>query len=399
MTPYRNGVLQYVLSDFLELKGYKILQTMSSAYADEEETKVAEIKCDVDETFNVYLDATILCYNPENEGRICIEITLDQHRGGVSLMIFFNDIAKNFWSEWQEYGKKKNFYKGKKINAMCDFLELNKEITWEDVIVQDKIRNKIKQNVENLFTYIDILQKNKVTVKRGVILAGPPGVGKTLICKVLIQAIKDITVLYVLPSHLKSAMDVSMVCEMARDLSPTLMVIEDIDFLAESRNTNPFGGLTVELMNQMDGVESFDGVVTLATTNMPEKIEEAIKNRPGRFDRVIQVDLPDSKDRLKMLKKFTQRFILKDVDLESIAEECNDMSGAYIYNLCETAAICAVDENSIDKDEKIIINSKHLKEAIAEIKDKDFSQWANTERSGGFGFGKKGEDVPEEPYD
>ena len=123
LTPYKNGILQYVLNDFLESKGYQILHTMCSAYADEEETKIAEIKCDIDKTFNAYLDATILCYNPKNDGRICIEITVDQHRGGLSYLIFFNEVAKDFWSEWQEYAKNNNFYKGKKINAMCDFLE------------------------------------------------------------------------------------------------------------------------------------------------------------------------------------------------------------------------------------------------------------------------------------
>jgi len=215
--------------------------------------------------------------------------------------------------------------------------------------------------------------------------------GKTMLCKILAKEV-DATVIYVLPSHVKQLFDISRICDMARELAPSLIIIEDIDFLTKDR-TGGNNWSVVELMNQMDGIEDFKDIITLATTNMVDDIEKAIKNRPGRFDRVIDIPSPDLKTRIRMFNRFCVNFnIGKDVDFSKIAKETNNATGAYIKDVCITAAFIAIQDGSVNKNGKVIIFNKHFNESLREIKDKDFSRFSevtNSKRSIGFGDSPK----------
>jgi len=216
--------------------------------------------------------------------------------------------------------------------------------------------------------------------------------GKTMICKVLAKDL-PCSVVYVLPSHIANIQCIDRICEMAKDLSPTLIIIEDIDWMAEDRQSSAYSGITIELMNKLDGIENFSDVITLATTNLPGKIEEAVKNRPGRFDRVVNIGLPDRECRLRMLKKFTSNFIIDlSVNWDKVAQGTDKMSGAYLYNLCSTAAVCAVNKNSLSPDEIIILKQEHFDEALKEIKDKDCTAFQNGKPTGPIGFGSNDKD-------
>ncbi|HUS49386.1 MAG TPA: ATP-binding protein [Candidatus Paceibacterota bacterium] len=386
ISTYENNIMQFCLSDFLKIKGFKPLYACSSEYSDSETPKKRSVQHDTNKYFDSYSDVSLFLINEEKKLRLCLSIYFDEHRGCAEIFLWYDNEEADIWQEWKEYSKENNFYKNKKIDGFCNFLELDDSISWDNIVINDKIRENIKKNVENLFKYRDILKQNDVKIKRGCVLAGSPGTGKSLICKTLAKETKA-TVLYISPVHISRVIDITRICDMAKDLAPTLFIIEDIDFLAQDRNMGGFTGLTVELMNKMDGIENFGDVITIATTNLPDKVEEAVKNRPGRFDRVITIENPNLQCRIKMLEKFTKKFIVeKDVDFEQIAKKCENMSGAYISNLCETAAVCAVDDNSITKENCIIIGKDHFDAAIEEIKDKDFSQWAINNAGGSMGF-------------
>ena len=386
VSTYENNIMQFCLNDFLKLKGFEVIYACSSEYTDNETPKKRSIQYDINKYFDSYSDVTLFLINEEKKLRLCLSIYFDEHRGCAEMFLWYDQEEADIWQEWKDHSKENNFYRCKKIDGFCNFLELDDSISWDNIIITDKIRENIKKNIENLFYYRDILKQNDVKLKRGVIFAGEPGTGKSLICKTLAKE-ANTTVLYVSPVHISRVIDITRICDMAKDLAPTLLIIEDIDFLAQDRNMGGFTGLTVELMNKMDGIENFEDIITLATTNLPDKVEEAVKNRPGRFDRVIKIENPNIECRTRMLKKFTERFTMtKDVDFNDIAKKCNNMSGAYISNLCETAAVCAVDDNSITENNNIVIKKIHFDDAIEEIKDKDFSQWAVNNTGGALGF-------------
>jgi len=385
---YDNNIIQFTMADFFESKGYNLIFETTSEYSTEQDPQKSSIKISLTEEFDIYTDAILFFVNEDTGSKFCLELIYDPNRMATEYTIRNDDKSKTLWKEWEEYAKEHNFYKGQKIDAIGEFLDVD-DISWDDVIITDKVRTTIRRNIENMFKYEKILKQNNVKVKRGVILAGEPGTGKTLVCKALIRD-SESSVLYVLPSHISRINDVGRICRMAKELGPTLLIIEDIDWFAEQRDYGAMGstGITVELMNKMDGIEDFGDVITLATTNCPDKIEEAIKNRPGRFDRVIQIGLPTIECRKKMLNQFTKDYIIDDdVDFDSLAKkECNKMTGAYISTLCSTAAVCAVEADSLTENGQIILKNEHFETSYNEIKDKDFTQLGKKTGDDRMGF-------------
>lgn len=382
---YRNNVLQFVQKEFFKTKGYTLVSELPSSRNNGSVPKKSSVQCDINKHFTVYAEALVLYVNDKGE-KIAIFFSFDSYSGQTYYELFSSDNPDVIWQEWQEYGKKNNLYKNKKIDANCGFLSIDDNITWDDVILPNRFIDIIKANVLNIFSMRELLQKNKISLKRGIIFSGKPGTGKTMLCKVLAKEV-DATVIYVLPSHIKQLYDISRICDMARELAPSLVIIEDIDFLTQDRETGNNWSV-VELMNQMDGIEDFKDIITLATTNMVDDVERAIKNRPGRFDRVIDVPPPDFETRVRMFKRFCFNFnISEDVNFEHISKETDKATGAYIKDVCITAAFIAIQDGSVDKNGKVIISEKYFNESLKEIKDKDFSRFAevtNSKRPMGF---------------
>lgn len=216
--------------------------------------------------------------------------------------------------------------------------------------------------------------------------------GKTVLCKILAKEINH-TIIYALPDHLGRTGDIKRVCEMAKDLAPCVLIIEDIDYIAEERDHARNAGGVIELMNYLDGVQEFNNVITLATTNAQEKIEEALKNRPGRFDRVVQVPRPNAECRLRMLKTFVAKFILlDDIDWDLLVDKTDKLSGAHVKDLVKTAAMHAIREKSVDENKKAIVGMKHFKDALDEVMNIDWSTVAKMQnKSRKMGFGDEGD--------
>jgi hypothetical protein len=386
---YIHNILQYQLKTFLKNNDYKIVnQFCISKYSSVVEPKMSIAYSSPDKSFTIYKKAYILMENKKTKEKIAIYTSPNYDGSMQNYSIFALKKPKDFWEKWLSYSKENNFYKGQKINPFCSFLELNKKTDWSSIIIAPKIKKIIKRNVNNLYINRDILAKNKISIKRGIILCGVPGTGKTMLCKVLANEM-PMTIIYVLPSDIRRISDVSRICEMAKDLSPTLLILEDIDYIAEDRDFSGNGGnLCIELMNRMDGLqEEFKNVITIATTNMIDKVEKAIKNRPGRFDKVIEINVPAAKEREKMIEVFTKNFKLhKNVDIKEIVEKTDGMPGAFIFHISEYAAILAIEDKSMNKNDIAIVKQEHFDEAIEEAKDKEFGCGSEYEPKQQMGF-------------
>ena len=291
---YMHHIMQYNIVDFFQQEEYCLVYLTRFEENFESDPMMGKVALNREEKFEVYNCAVLFLINPETGSRICVNIDLDFYRKTTNYTLNYAESdpeASEFIERWIKFSKKNNFYKGQAIDANCGFLDLE-DVTWDDVVLPALVRDQLKKNVENIFEYSDILVKNNIKLKRGLILAGPPGTGKTMVCKALAKEL-DCTILYVLPSHIENIGDIERICNMASGLSPTLMILEDVDGIAMDRE-EMHNTLVIELMNQLDGLEKFENVITLATTNIPEKVEKAIKDRPGRFDRVIQLPKPDA---------------------------------------------------------------------------------------------------------
>ncbi len=367
---YLHNISQHVMREFFEQKGFKKVVEANVEDGNTTAAVMQDIEKDHGVFFKGYKNATV-CYVGEDGEKLLVKIS----RYTASEMQYEISVAatrNNLLEEWFAYARKNNFYRGKKITGNCSFLDL-KDVSWDDVILPAGTKNLLR-TMANRTAKAEIYRKNGLSLKRGIMVKGNPGNGKTTSLRVVAKE-TTCSVIYVLPSHIRQTSDVTDVCKMAKDLAPTKLIFEDIDWLAEDRNSSGDPNKVIELMNQLDGIEGFDDVETWGSTNEPEKIEAAMKNRPGRFDRVISIDDPDEECRSEMLRRFTSKWVTMGLDIQRIVKFTDKLSGAHMADLCKTAALIAVDQDSLTEEQIIIVTNDHFDSAIKEVKDKNYSEY------------------------
>ena len=174
------------------------------------------------------------------------------------------------------------FLKGKKIDPNCNFVKFNRKFTWDDLILAEKTKIEIQMNLKNLIEYSEIYKSNGLSVRRGLILSGPPGVGKTVLAKILCNQI-DWTFLWCTSKNLENAKRVSQIVNLARDLSPTVLFLEDIDLFGGSRESNHNPMMLGEILNCLDGLEENTDIIVIGSTNNKDVLEAALVSSSRSF--------------------------------------------------------------------------------------------------------------------
>jgi ATP-dependent 26S proteasome regulatory subunit len=157
-------------------------------------------------------------------------------------------------------------------------------------------------------------------------------------------------------------------CELARELAPAMLILEDVDLIATRRDQNFQTTALHQLMNEMDGLDSDVEVVFLLTTNQPDQIEPALSNRPGRIDQTIHFPLPDETCRRRLIELYRGRSTLAINDWTNIIEKTTGSSPAFIKELIRKAAIIAVEETT---NGNLTLTDEHLSEAFHEMTSGD----------------------------
>ena len=224
-------------------------------------------------------------------------------------------------------------------------------IRFADVAGEDEAKENLAEIVEYLHDPTKY-QEIGASMPKGVLLVGPPGTGKTMLAKAV--AGEANVPFFSMSGSEFVEMFVGMGASKVRDLfrqakekAPCIVFIDEIDAIGKKRDnalsTNDEREQTLnQLLTEMDGFESNNGVIILAATNRPESLDPAL-TRPGRFDRRVPVELPDLRGRVEILKVHSRKIKLaEDVDFEKIARMAAGASGAELANIVNEAALRAV---------------------------------------------------------
>ena len=368
-------VLRYILPDFFASKGLKIDKVSCLDSDGDYPASFSAIEVAPGKMENRLVYGDYFVSNGEQRYMVHLEESYpDSFRFKFGATKNTEPSASTLSEEMIKYGEEHNFLKGQKIDPNCNFIKFNRKFGWDDLILSDKIKTQIQMNLKNLIEYREVYKKNGLQVKRGLILAGEPGTGKTVLAKILCNTI-DWTFVWVTSKNLESPKRVAQIVELCRDLSPAILFLEDIDLFGGSREQNHNPMMLGELLNQLDGVEENTDIIVIGSTNNKEVLEKALVSRPGRFDKVIDFPLPKYAERLRMLKAFSNGLLDGEVPfLEKVAKEYTKKTGAQIRELVNMAIIFAVEEKSYAEDKKLIITEDHFKKAVDAVAGKDFKQ-------------------------
>ena len=306
--------------------------------------------------------------------KFVVRLFVDPYSGTVGLEAHVPaaraEIADHFFSGILRFVAENNIFRGQKITPSGGFVNVA-HYTWDDLILPEEKKFAIRRNIVDIVTRQALYERNGVAMKRGIMFYGPPGTGKTLTGKVLASQMEGVTFIWVTPNHISGSSSVAQIYGLARELAPSIVFIEDIDLIARDRSLGGENPVLCELMNQLDGIQENRGVITIVTTNYPEVIEEALQNRPGRFDRCIEFSLPDAHTRECMLGSMLDGRILdrseRPVDLRAVSAMCEGLSPSHLKEVVNTAVMNAIDDGSLSPIDLAIINQTHLTDAAQEV--------------------------------
>ena len=272
------------------------------------------------------------------------------------------------------------------------FIE-NPDVKWEEVGGLKEVKRELQEAVEWPMKYPELYETLGHRMPRGILLHGPSGTGKTLLAKAVATQSEANFVSVRGPELLskwvgESERGIREIFRRARQASPCVIFFDEIDSIAPVRGA---GGETAvaervvsQLLTELDGMENLHGVVVLAATNRADMIDPALL-RPGRFDKIIQIPLPDEQSRRSILEINAEKIPVVDdkdspdrVSLDKIAEITDGMSGADVASIANTAVSLVIHEH-LDEDpdakkiesdaKKARVTMRHFEEAVKKVRE------------------------------
>ncbi len=269
-------------------------------------------------------------------------------------------------------------------SAMREVMVESPDVKWDDIGGLSQVKQELVESVEWPLTYAKLFAHMDAEPPKGILLYGPPGTGKTMLAKAVATESQANFISIKGPEFLskwvgESEKAVREVFRKARQAAPSVIFLDEIDSIAPSRSSGTSDSHVTErvisqILTELDGLESLNSVIVIAATNRPDIIDPALL-RPGRFDRLIEIGLPDEKGRLEILKiHASTKPLADDINLEEIAKKTEKYSGADLSAIVNEAVMLAIREcvlqgKSLEEAQicNYKIEKKHFDEAMKKV--------------------------------
>jgi hypothetical protein len=224
----------------------------------------------------------------------------------------------------------------------------------------------VEQQVIGVARHRARLRASGQHLKRGLLLHGPPGTGKTHTVRYLLSRLPAVTVVMLSGNALGA---IAPACSIARALAPSLVVVEDVDLIAEDRGMHPgHNPLLFQLLNEMDGLGEDVDVTFVLTTNRADLLEPALAARPGRVDSAIEFRLPDADARRRLLALYKGGLRLDLSSDTDVVDRTDGVTASFLKELLRKSALVAADEEP-DGDGPLTVTDAHLAAALDALLD------------------------------
>ena len=237
------------------------------------------------------------------------------------------------------------------------------QIGRDRIVLPAGVLERIERTTFGVSRHADRLRASGRHMRRGLLLHGPPGVGKTLTAMYLATQMPDRTVVLLTGAGLGT---VTTSVDLATALTPSIVILEDVDLVAMDRLEEPTNALLFELLNAMDGLDTDHDVLFVLTTNAPERIERALASRPGRIDQAVELALPDADGRRRLLALYGEGLQLVPGESDGLVDELEGTSPAFIRELLRRSALVAAEESPGDGE--LRVTERELRTALAELR-------------------------------
>jgi len=239
------------------------------------------------------------------------------------------------------------------------------ELSAEQVILPEAAAESIQRQVVEVARHKDQLLAAGQHLKRGLLLYGPPGVGKTHTVRYLVASLTDTTVIQLSGDALQL---IGQACSVARTLQPAMVVVEDVDLIAEDRDLHAGAHpLLFELLSEMDGLAEDADVVFVLTTNRADVLEPALAARPGRVDQAVELPLPGADARRRLFALYRGSLVLDESNLDDVIERTEGVTASFIKELLRRAALFAAAH--APDGQALEVSAAHLDAALDELLD------------------------------
>jgi ATP-dependent 26S proteasome regulatory subunit len=235
----------------------------------------------------------------------------------------------------------------------------------EDVVLPEAVLGRVERHALGVASHRQALLDAGQHLKRGLLLYGPPGTGKTHTTRYLLGQMEGYTRLVLTG---RTLIAIGAVTDLARNLLPAVIVLEDVDLVAQERSMGPASNpVLFDLLDAMDGAAPDADLLFLLTTNRADLLETALAARPGRVDVAVEIELPNAAARARLLALYGRDVAsaLTDADVATAVERTDGTTASFLKELIRRAVLEALHEDP----SLTAVTGAHLSRALDDLLD------------------------------